>query len=94
MNIGTLKTSPNSSVVSWQDGKRQIRAAAKKAGIALAGGTFRQRKENRGEYVLGCDGGSIRAARKPGGVISVHRAKTISVEHLSSEQLAAILAQG
>ena len=33
MIIGSLKTSPNSSVVSWQDGKRQIRAAAKAAGL-------------------------------------------------------------
>ncbi len=94
MKIGLLSSTPGSSSVSWNDGKRQIRAAARKAGVKLAGGTFRPRKANRGEYVLACDGGSIRAARKPGSPITVQRVQTISVEHLSADQLAAILAQG
>ena len=94
MKIGLLSSTPGSSSVSWNDGKRQLRAAAQKAGIKLAGGTFRPRKSNRGEYVLACDGGSIRAPRKPGAEITVHKVKTISVEHLTAAQLAAILAQG
>jgi hypothetical protein len=94
MKIGLLSTTPGSSVVSWRDGKRQIRAAAKKAGIKLGGGTFRPRKANRGEYVLPCEGGSIRAVRRPGAEITVQQVKTISVDNLSAAQLAAILAQG
>ena len=94
MKIGVLSTTAGSSVVSWNDGKRQIRAAAKKAGIKLSGGTFRPRKSNRGEFVLACEGGSIRAERKPGAEITVHKVKTVSVEHLTAAQLAAILAQG
>jgi hypothetical protein len=35
MNVGTLKTSPGTSVVSWKDGKRQIRAALKAAVLNL-----------------------------------------------------------
>jgi hypothetical protein len=92
--IGTLRTSAGSSIVSWKDGKRQIRAAAKKAGIKLGSGTFRMRRENRGEYVLSFDGGSVRARRKPGAEISVQRVQMISVENLSAAQLAEILAQG
>jgi hypothetical protein len=92
--IGTLRTSVNTSVVSWKDGKRQIRAAAKAAGIKLGAGTFRMRRENRGEYVLSFDGGSVRARRKPGAEITVQRVQMISVDNLTAEQLAAILAQG
>ena len=94
MIIGSLKTTPNSSVVSWQDGKRQIRAAAKAAGVNVRSGTFRMRRENRGEFVLSFTGGSVRARRKPGAEITVQQVKTISVDHLSAAQLAAILAQG
>ena len=87
MKIGTLKSSPESSSVVWKDGKRQIRALLKKAGIKPTG-TFRQRKENRGEYALAVEGGSVRAVR------TIQKVKTISVENLSAAQLAAILAQG
>ena len=93
MNVGTLKTSPGTSVVSWKDGKRQIRAALKAAGVR-ATGTFRQRKENRGEYLLAVEGGHARAERKPNAQITIQAAKVISVDHLTADQLAAILAQG
>jgi hypothetical protein len=93
-NIGTLATTPNTSVVVWKDGKRQIRAAAKAAGIKVGGGTFRPRRENRGEFVLPFEGGSLRARRRPGAEITVQRVQTISVDNLSAGQLAAILAQG
>ena len=93
MKIGTLKSSPESSSVVWKDGKRQIRALLKKAGIKPTG-TFRQRKENRGEYALAVEGGSVRAVRKPNADVTILKVKTISVENLSAAQLAAILAQG
>ena len=92
--ISTLKATPDQSTVSWRDGKRQIRAAAKKAGIKLGGGTFRPRKANRGEYVLGVEGGSVRARRRVGGEIVVQKAQMIDVSTLSAKQLAAILAVG
>ena len=94
MLIGSLKTTPNTSVVVWKDGKHQIRAAAKAAGINVTKGTFRMRRENRGEYVLSFEGGSVRARRCPGAEITVQRVQTISIENLSAAQLAAILAQG
>ena len=92
MKIGSLKSSPESSSVVWKDGKRQIRALLKKAGIKPTG-TFRPRKENRGEYTLTVEGGSVRAIRKPGADVTIQKVKTISVENLSAAQLAAILAQ-
>ena len=93
-SIGTLATTPNTSVVVWKDGKHQIRALLKKAGIK-ARGTFRMRRDNSREYVLGIeDGGTVRASRTPGAMVTIHRVKTISVDNLSAAQLAAILAQG
>tara|TARA_Y100000034_G_scaffold53390_2_gene65553 strand:- start:88 stop:375 length:288 start_codon:yes stop_codon:yes gene_type:complete len=92
--IGSLKTTANTSVVVWKDGKHQIRALLKKAGIKPSG-TFRMRRENSREYVLGIEGGgTVRAARRPGANVTIHRIKTISVDNLSAAQLAAILAQG
>ena len=91
--IGTLKTTAGTSVVSWRDGKRQIRAALKAAGVK-ATGTFRPRRENRGEYVLGVEGGSVRARRTNGSEIVVQKANVINVDHLSAKQLAAIMAMG
>jgi hypothetical protein len=94
MNIGSLKTTSDTSVVVWKDGKHQIRALLKKAGIKPSG-TFRMRRENAREYVLGIvGGGTVRAARRPGAEVTIHRVKTISVDNLSAAQLAAILAQG
>ncbi len=93
MTIGTLLTTPGTSAVAWTDGKRQIRAALKKAGVK-ATGTFRMRRENRGEYVLAVEGGSVRARRSPGAEITVHKVRMISVEHLSAAQIAEILALG
>ena len=94
MNIGSLKTTSDTSVVVWKDGKHQIRALLKKAGIKACG-TFRMRRENSREYVLGIEnGGTVRASRSPGAMVTIHRIKTISVDNLSAAQLAAILAQG
>jgi hypothetical protein len=91
--ISTLKATPDQSTVSWRDGKRQIRAALKAAGVKAVG-TFRPRKENRGEYVLSVEGGSVRARRRVGGEIVVQKAQMIDVSTLSAKQLAAILAVG
>ena len=94
MEIGTLKTTPNTSVVVWKDGKRQIRALLKKAGIKPTG-FFRGRRDNSREFVLAIEGGgSVRASRNPGAFVTVHKVKTVSVDNLSAAQLAAILAQG
>ena len=94
MKIGTLKTTPDRSVVVWNDGKRQIRALLRKAGVKPAG-FFRQRRENSKEYVLGIEGGgSVCAQRRPGAAVTVHKVKTISVDNLTASQLAAILAAG
>jgi len=92
--IGSLKTTLNTSVVVWKDGKHQIRDLLRKAGIKPSG-TFRMRRENSREYVLGIvGGGTVRASRRPGAEVTIHRVKTISVENLTATQLAAILAQG
>ena len=94
MTIGTLLTTPGTSAVAWTDGKRQIRAALKKAGIK-ATGTFRMRRENRGElmiHVVG--GGTISARRKIGSPVVFSGVVVKSVDDLTPEQLAAILAQG
>ena len=55
----------NGRYVSFSDGKRQIRAALKKAGIEAIG-TFRPRKTNRSQFSLSVTGGSIIADRKVG----------------------------
>lgn len=94
-NLPKLSASPNSDgrYVTFNDGKRQIRAALKKAGIK-ATGTFRPRKHNRSQFSLPIDGGSIVADRKVGAEISFVPAVIKQCSDLSDAEKAAILAVG
>jgi len=92
--IGTLATTPERSVVTWAHGKRQVRAMLRAAAIKPAG-FLRARRENSQEYVIGLEcGGHARAERRPGGKVTVHRAKVVKVSDLTAEQIAAIVAAG
>ena len=92
--IGSLKTTPDRSVVTWAHGKRQVRALLRKAAIKPVG-FFRARRENSQEYVIAIEGGgSARAVRRPGGKVTIHRAKVVKVSDLSADDLAAIVAAG
>ena len=91
MTIGNLITTAGTSTVSWRDGKKQIRAALKLANIKPIG-FFRQRKDNRGEYSLSVEGGSVRALRRPNAQISIHKCEIISAADLTPAERATILA--
>ena len=92
--IGTLKTTPERSTVTWAHGKRQVRSILRAAAIKPAG-FFRARRENSQEYVIGLEcGGHARAERRPGGTVTVHRAKVVKVSDLTADQLAAIVVAG
>jgi len=92
--IGTLKTTPDRSTVTWAHGKRQVRAFLRAAAIKPVG-FFRPRRENSREYILGVEGGgTVRAERRPGGSVTVHRVKVVKASELTDDQRAAILAQG
>jgi len=100
--IGTLtrslhkegsSTGEPSSWVTFRDAKGQIRAFCRKAGIK-ATGTFRPRRENRGELMIHVDGGTVSARRKPGAEVVFNTLITRDVADLSPEVLATILAQG
>jgi hypothetical protein len=94
MVIGTLSTTPDRSVVTWKDGKRQVRSLLRKAGIKPVG-FFRARRENSREFILGVEGGgTVRASRRVGGDVTIHHAKIVKVSDLSAEDLAAIVAAG
>lgn len=83
----------NGRYVSFSDGKRQIRAALKKAGIEAIG-TFRPRKTNRSQFSLSVTGGSIIADRKVGADMCFVPAIIKQWSDLTSEEQAAILAIG
>jgi hypothetical protein len=93
MKIGTLAPSPGTSAVRWHDGKRQIRALLKGAGIKPKG-TFRPRRENGREFVLSIPGGHVTAARAPNSPVTVEKVQVTAGADLDPELLAAILAQG
>ena len=94
-NLPKLSASPTSEgrYVTFNDGKRQIRAALKKAGIKPAG-TFRPRKDNRSQFSLPVDGGAIVADRKVGAEIRFVPTVIKQWSDLSDAEKAAILAIG
>jgi len=91
--LGTLTTTPDLTCVTWKDAKRQIRAACK-ANNVKAVGFFRPRKANRGVLLLGVEGGTVTATRKPGADIVFSAVEAKTADKLSASELAAILAQG
>ena len=91
--LGTLKTTSDTSCVTWKDAKTQIRSAVR-ANNLKAVGFFRPRKANRGVLLLGVEGGTVTAPRKPGSEIVFSPTVEKTAEKLSASELAAILAQG
>ena len=91
--LGTLTTTPDLTCVTWKDAKRQVRAACK-ANNVKAVGFFRPRKANRGVLLLGVEGGTVTATRKPGADIVFSAVEAKTADKLSASELAAILAQG
>ena len=91
--LGTLTTTPDTSCVTWKDAKTQIRAAVRANGMKAVG-FFRPRKANRGVLLLGVEGGSVTAQRKPGADIVFSATVEKAADKLSASELAAILAQG
>lgn len=100
--IGTLSPSLHkegsssgepSSWVTFRDAKGQIRAFCRRSGIK-ATGTFRPRKENRGELMIHVQGGTVSARRKPGAEVVFNTLIKREASDLSQEELTAILAQG
>jgi len=83
----------NGRYVSFNDGKRQIRAALKKAGIEAIG-TFRPRNSNRSQFSLSVTGGSIVADRKVGAEMVFVPAVIKQWSDLTDAEKAAILAIG
>ncbi len=83
----------NGRYVSFNDGKRQIRAALKKAGIEAIG-TFRPRNSNRSQFSLSVEGGSIVADRKVGAEMVFVPAVIKQWSDLTDAEKAAILAIG
>ena len=82
-----------SNWVTFRDAKGQIRAFCRKSGIKVDG-TFRPRRENRGELMIHVAGGTVSARRKPGAEVVFNTLITKEVSDLSPEVLAAILVQG
>ena len=91
--IGTLSPTDGNGWVTWRDAKRQIRSMIKTSGHK-AQGTFRPRRENRGELVLGVAGGSVAARKKIGAPVVISVIATKTAADLSPEELAEIMAQG
>tara|TARA_Y100001963_G_scaffold120230_1_gene168026 strand:- start:720 stop:1019 length:300 start_codon:yes stop_codon:yes gene_type:complete len=83
----------NGRYVSFSDGKRQIRAALKKAGIEALG-HFRPRKTNRGQFSLAVTGGSIVVDRKVGAEMVFVPAVIKQWTDLTDAEKAEILAIG
>lgn len=83
----------NGRYVSFSDGKRQIRAALKKAGIEALG-HFRPRNANRSQFSLSVTGGSIIADRKVGAEMVFVPAVIKQWSDLTPDEQAAILAIG
>ena len=94
-SLPKLRATANSNgrYVSFSDGKRQIRAALKKAGIEAIG-TFRPRKTNRGQFSLAVTGGSIVADRKVGAEMVFVPAVIKQWSDLTDAEKAEILAVG
>ena len=94
-NLPNLSASPTSEgrYVTFNDGKRQIRSALKKAGIKAAG-TFRPRKHNRGQFSLPVEGGAIVVDRTVGAEIRFVPTVIKQWSDLSDAEKAAILAVG
>ncbi len=91
--LGTLTTTPDLTCVTWKDAKRQVRAACK-ANNVKAVGFFRPRKANRGVLLLGVEGGTVTAIRKPGADITFSAVVEKTAADMSGGDLAAIIAQG
>ena len=83
----------NGRYVSFSDGKRQTRAALKKAGIEALG-HFRPRKTNRGQFSLAVTGGSIVVDRKVGAEMVFVPAVIKQWTDLTDAEKAEILAIG
>ena len=94
-SLPVLKASPTSEgrYVTFNDGKRQIRAALKKAGVAGVL-TFRPRSANRAQFSIPVDGGSVVVERKVGAKIRFVPAVVRQWSDLTPDQQAAILAVG
>ena len=91
--LGTLKTTSDTSCVTWKDAKTQIRSAVR-ANNLKAVGFFRPRKANRGVLLLGVEGGTVTAIRKPGADITFSAVVEKTAVDMSAGDLAAIIAQG
>ena len=91
--LGTLKTTSDTSCVTWKDAKTQIRSAVRTNNLKAVG-FFRPRKTNRGVLLLGVEGGTVTATRKPGSEIVFSPTVEKAADKLSASELAAILAQG
>jgi len=94
-SLPKLRATANSNgrYVSFSDGKRQIRAALKKAGIEALG-HFRPRKTNRGQFSLAVTGGSIVVDRKVGAEMVFVPAVIKQWADLTDAEKAEILAIG
>ena len=95
ISLPTLRASSGSNgrYVSFSDGKRQIRAALKKAGIEALG-HFRPRNANRSQFSLSVTGGSIVADRKVGAEMVFVPAVIKQWSDLTDAEKAEILAIG
>jgi len=91
--LGTLTTTPDMSCVTWKDAKTQVRAAVRANGMKAVG-FFRPRKANRGVLLLGVEGGTVTATRKPGADIVFNAVVEKTAMDMSGGDLAAIIAQG
>ena len=104
-SLGTLACSPDRPFLTWKDAKRQIRTVCRLAKIKPVG-FFRARRLNSGELMLTVEGGAVSARRRT--VKSAGRAGAawegaeivftpfadVSVDDMSSDELAAIIAMG
>ena len=91
--LGTLTTTPELTCVTWKDAKSQIRAAVRASNLKAVG-FFRPRKANRGVLLLGVEGGTVTAIRKPGADITFSALVEKTAADMSGGDLAAIIAQG
>ena len=91
--LGTLATTPELTCITWKDAKRQIRAACRSNNVKAVG-FFRPRKANRGVLLLGVEGGTVTAIRKPGAEITFNAVVEKTAVDVSAGDLAAIIAQG
>jgi len=104
-SLGTLACSPDRSFLTWKDAKRQIRTVCRLAQIKPVG-FFRARRLNSGELMLTVEGGAVSARRRTvksagragaaweGAEIMFTPFADVSVDDMSSDELAAIIAMG